>query len=295
VGQIGMPRKVPRAMTESISLVELNFQIASGCCPKSITTSPSTARFEDWSRVYGALTGPSRRMPQARPSFLSTLVRSSPLSALRLHRRPYIVGAGVSDVATPKCSLDRVENVHDPTRSTSVIDSIIMKEFPRFATTCTPFGDLVEQYDKMSGNVLNFSLPYEPSPVPSRGVRFDRTNDAVVMVAHVASDAFEHKVSLCSGFAIDVRGHKNSVIVSCAHTLEMVFERKRHQLYFQFTICLRCVPMMFINLHLPSLPRLLSRHPCKSILSPRFCHRFLDPIWYSTPSRLLSVPWRPFL
>ncbi|KAF9505636.1 hypothetical protein BS47DRAFT_1306328 [Hydnum rufescens UP504] len=133
-----------------------------------------------------------------------------------------------------------------------------MKEFPRFAATCTPFGDLVEQYDQMSGNVLDFSLPYEPSPASSRGVRFDRTNDAVVIVAHVASDVFEHKVSLCSGFAIDVPGHKNSVIVSCAHTLEMMRSNDVHKSPSAKSATLIVTPSMQIypvSAMLSSLPR----------------------------------------
>jgi hypothetical protein len=44
-------------MTETISLVELNFQIASGCCPKSITPAlPSDVGHESWGLALVAAT-----------------------------------------------------------------------------------------------------------------------------------------------------------------------------------------------------------------------------------------------
>lgn len=105
------------------------------------------------------------------------------------------------------------------------------------ALTSTPASltDLVEEYMKRAGNVLDASLPYESRPDVARRVQFSKdaqthadastADGALVMVAHAVHDRTgKHKVAYSSGFAVHAPGipEGQSVFVTCAHTLEEV-------------------------------------------------------------------------
>lgn len=91
---------------------------------------------------------------------------------------------------------------------------------------------LIKQFETHSGEVLDDSLSYEPTPPIPRRVRFDAEgNDCgVFMIAHALQTPKEHKVTLCSGFALNSTRNEGSgedegvTIVTCAHT----FEGARH-------------------------------------------------------------------
>lgn len=123
--------------------------------------------------------------------------------------------------------------VHNPSTS---LDSFALSSFHRLLRErrailkpC-PLPTLIHQYNSQSGKILDAYLPYESTPVTSRRVDFDSSDDGVVLVVHVIDDGTEQKISICSGFAIDPRGSvTGSVVVSCAHTLDEVV-----LIYFHF-------------------------------------------------------------
>lgn len=86
---------------------------------------------------------------------------------------------------------------------------------------------LIQEYDANEGHVIQHTLPYESRPGNDRRVVFDqRDSSAVVMIAHAIQHEDQHKVAVCSGFALNVPssqgGENRSVIVTCAHTVEEV-------------------------------------------------------------------------
>ncbi len=90
--------------------------------------------------------------------------------------------------------------------------------------TGSSFGKrLLLEYETMASRTLSMSLPTEPTPNIPRRPAFDRVHDALVMVAHVTTDRWqEYKITVSSGFAVDVPSLDAPVIISCAHTLEEV-------------------------------------------------------------------------
>ncbi|KAJ3479185.1 hypothetical protein NLI96_g9238 [Meripilus lineatus] len=90
----------------------------------------------------------------------------------------------------------------------------------------TSFLKLVDQYVDRSGTVLDVPLPYESRPTSGRRVQFDASDNGVFMISHALRHESQHRVTVCSGFALNVAqtsDHSDSpMIVSCAHTLEEV-------------------------------------------------------------------------
>lgn len=98
------------------------------------------------------------------------------------------------------------------------------------STSKTSLHQLIQQYIAESGTILDVSLPYESQPGSTR--RANLTNAAestrnVITVAHCAQVDNAHKVTLSSGFALNVdfitaESTKETLIITCAHTLEEV-------------------------------------------------------------------------
>ncbi|KAJ2996717.1 hypothetical protein NUW54_g7208 [Trametes sanguinea] len=102
----------------------------------------------------------------------------------------------------------------------------------------TPLTELIDQYMKRAGHVMESALPYESRPGAERRVQFsDAVNktgssdvssadEALVMVAHAVQDSKskEHKVAYSSGFVVHPPGtpEGEAVLVTCAHTLEEI-------------------------------------------------------------------------
>jgi len=78
---------------------------------------------------------------------------------------------------------------------------------------------LIQQYLTHSGKVLGVQLPYESRPSLAR--RVSDNNCDIHLIAHVAREGDRHKITLSSGFAVDVSDGQ-SILVTCAHTLEEV-------------------------------------------------------------------------
>jgi hypothetical protein len=107
----------------------------------------------------------------------------------------------------------------------SALDALILSELRRTSTTSLPV--LVQQFEDHSGKVLDASLPYESRPSAERKVKFDGNKQGVVMVAHAVQDEDRYKVSMCSGFPLNVShgeaGEQSQcAVLTCTHTLQEV-------------------------------------------------------------------------
>ncbi|PFH50737.1 hypothetical protein AMATHDRAFT_144471 [Amanita thiersii Skay4041] len=86
----------------------------------------------------------------------------------------------------------------------------------------TQLTTLISQYIQTSGTALDrVHLPYESRPTEGRRVS-SRNSKNVVMVAHCATNGYEHKVTLSSGFLLDTSPVREGecIVLTCAHTLE---------------------------------------------------------------------------
>ncbi|KAM5538211.1 hypothetical protein V8D89_008098 [Ganoderma adspersum] len=114
-------------------------------------------------------------------------------------------------------------------------DALVLAELAKEGTSKSPsLTDLVEQYMKRAGHVLDVSLPYESRPTAERRIHFttdanevevSSADDALVMVAHAAHDrSGRHKITYSMGFAVAPPGIPEGQIalLTCAHTLEEV-------------------------------------------------------------------------
>lgn len=95
----------------------------------------------------------------------------------------------------------------------------------------TPIADIVKQYVTAAGTVLDVTPPYEACPAAERRPHIAEPGESgreVVTVAHVARDGLEHKVTLASGFVLNVKApgvegqDEEAMVLTCAHTLEEV-------------------------------------------------------------------------
>ncbi len=75
-----------------------------------------------------------------------------------------------------------------------------------------------------AGKILDVSLPYEPRPPEWRRLKLTSIDSVAVLVAHCVQDGVESKITLSSGFALEVPSlpKDETLILTCAHTLEEV-------------------------------------------------------------------------
>lgn len=86
----------------------------------------------------------------------------------------------------------------------------------------TALPQLIEQYLDRSGHVLDAHLFHEPRPSPSRRVSFSTDEGGGVhLIAHVVRESDRSKITVSSGFALETSDGQ-SVLVTCAHSLEEV-------------------------------------------------------------------------
>lgn len=122
-----------------------------------------------------------------------------------------------------------------PPLPTKPYDALVLAELAKEGAPESPsLTELVEQYMKRAGHVLDVSLPYESRPTAERRIRFttdanevevSNADDALVMVAHAAHDrAGRHKVTYSMGFSVAPPGLPEGqvALLTCAHTLEEV-------------------------------------------------------------------------
>lgn len=167
-------------------------------------SGPLTVRPE-WKRclLNMALLGPTRSLPFSlpfkHPSLRLYATVNSPLIIAKPPNLP------------PHTSLPRP------------LDSFILETLARAPSAGrTALPQLIQQYLRRSGNVLDAQLPYEPRPSPSRRVSFSTdTGHDVHLIVHVARENDRSKVTVSSGFALETTGGV-PILVTCAHTLEEV-------------------------------------------------------------------------
>ncbi|KAF7982039.1 hypothetical protein HWV62_30304 [Athelia sp. TMB] len=102
---------------------------------------------------------------------------------------------------------------------TSIDDHIIAALHP--GTHRLP--QLINQSQDRAGHVLNFSLPYEPSPASDRRCAVDTPTaheSAVAMISHCVRRADRHKITLCSGFAVQGPKDVGSLIIRRSPVLQ---------------------------------------------------------------------------
>ena len=88
----------------------------------------------------------------------------------------------------------------------------------------TPLTTLIRQYVDSAKAVLDrVHLPYESRPAEDKKVNV-KDSKGVVLVAHCATDGFNDKVTLSSGFLLNAGQQEDGdrLVLTCAHTLEEV-------------------------------------------------------------------------
>ncbi|KAI0082213.1 hypothetical protein K474DRAFT_1586402 [Panus rudis PR-1116 ss-1] len=146
-------------------------------------------------------------------------------------KRPYATVGSTTFVGKPPIPppINKADIPAPPLSSATDLNRLILSSL---SDKNTPLPSLVEQYEQRSGSVLsNLSLPYESRPSSSRRADFEQhgsdLDNNVVMIAHAIQHGIDHKVAVCSGFAIrathnDPEASPETMILTCAHTLEEV-------------------------------------------------------------------------
>ncbi|KAF8895058.1 hypothetical protein CPB84DRAFT_1273220 [Gymnopilus junonius] len=92
----------------------------------------------------------------------------------------------------------------------------------------TSLPEIIRQYIETSGAIVDVSLPYEDRPSEARRANVSNPTEScknVFTVAHCTQVGSEHKITLSSGFALNVQSQKpegETLIITCAHTLEEI-------------------------------------------------------------------------
>jgi len=149
------------------------------------------------------------------------LALSNTFSCTRVSRRPYAI---VSESTI-------IQHAVPPPRESFVpplIDHHVLLA-AKSKGRRTSLSGIIQQYLQVSGTVLDVCLPYESRPSPSRKAveKGKEKVTSVVTVAHCSVVGDEHKITLASGFALNVDREKignEMAIVTCGHTLEEVGE-----------------------------------------------------------------------
>jgi hypothetical protein len=163
------------------------------------------------------------------------MIRSIPLASCSKRRAVSIFARAAARAVAQKTyatvSPSIVGQTPQPTREEfsesvpPVLDSLVLQA----ASNChkTLLLDIIKQYIDTAGTVLNLSLPYESRPSDSRRPSLTNSADScknVITVAHCAQVGSEHKITLSSGFALNIEDRSNpkgeTLILTCAHTLE---------------------------------------------------------------------------
>jgi hypothetical protein len=111
---------------------------------------------------------------------------------------------------------------------TSTLDRFVLDALSATPSVQRPdLSHLIRQYLTHSGKVLGTQLAYEPRPSSSRRISFSDNNSCDIhLIAHVACEGDRNKITLSSGFAVD-SSDGQSILVTCAHTLEEVRRMSR--------------------------------------------------------------------
>ncbi|TFY58636.1 hypothetical protein EVG20_g8073 [Dentipellis fragilis] len=124
----------------------------------------------------------------------------------------------------------------NPVHHPSSLDNHVLRALAsKSSPPRTSLSHLIQQYLDHSGHVLESQLPYESTPPAARRVAFGSNavqidalstglDRGIYLLAHAVQEGDRHKVTLSSSFALSPTENDSSqsVIVSCAHTLEEI-------------------------------------------------------------------------
>src|SRR6267154_2102018 len=204
---------------------------------------------------------------------------------LFLPRRPYATVRSPLFLAKPPVPPPHASNPRPLDRS--ILESLA--NTPSAGRTALP--QLIEQYLDRSGNILDAQLLHEPCPSPSRRVSFSTDEGSGVhLIAHVVRESDRSKITVSSGITLETSDGQ-SVLVTCAHTLEEVCRLPVYCIWARIadvrrSVGLRCSSSLMRLTILHSLPypsslmRALRAHSSfrQSIQPPR-----LIPLLQSSP------------
>ena len=163
------------------------------------------------------------------------MLRSAPI-ALKCRKRSVVLTRAIVGVLSQKTYATVSSSIFgqapgrrsaEPTQEfiSPVLDSLVLEAASNIHKSFLP--DIIKQYIDTAGTVLDLSLPYESRPSESRRPSLTNATDScedVITVAHCARVGSEHKITLSSGFALNIEDKSNSksetLILTCAHTLE---------------------------------------------------------------------------
>jgi len=148
------------------------------------------------------------------------------LSLLRRAGRRYAtISSSPPVINRPLASKPPPAEVLDRGSTPSQLDNCILSAVE---SSKYPFPTLVRQYLDNVGHVLDASLKYESRPPLSRSLNALETRNPMVLVAHCVKEGADHKISIASGFALEVspRHEGQALVLTCAHTFEEASNRK---------------------------------------------------------------------
>jgi hypothetical protein len=151
-----------------------------------------------------------------------TFLKRAAFRTLRT-RRHYASVSPFIIVLPPPPKKSATQNGSDKTIGESLFDT---KCFAALSDQVdqTPLTTLIHQYMHAAGTVLDrVHLPYESRPAKDQRIKVKDSKD-VVLVVHCATDGFNDKVTLSSGFLLNARRQEDDecLVLTCAHTLEEV-------------------------------------------------------------------------
>ncbi|KAF9535582.1 hypothetical protein CPB83DRAFT_20674 [Crepidotus variabilis] len=111
-----------------------------------------------------------------------------------------------------------------------LIDETVLQAVTSSRRESTSLREIIEQYFACSGTILEVSLPYESRPSEARrtvstDIAVLQCESNVILIAHCAVIGGEDKITLSSGFTLNIAREKvrgEAVIITCAHTLEEI-------------------------------------------------------------------------
>ncbi|KAF5368477.1 hypothetical protein D9758_002379 [Tetrapyrgos nigripes] len=150
-----------------------------------------------------------------------TMLRPVSWTSLRLVCRKFatVSSSAINRYPTSKPAAELLEGSVPSQLDRSILSAVQSGRYP--------LSGLIRDYLDNVGTVLDASLAYESRPSPSRSLS-SRTSESsrnpLVLVAHCVRDGNNHKLTLCSGFALKVSSQREgeAYVLTCAHTFEEI-------------------------------------------------------------------------
>ena len=112
------------------------------------------------------------------------------------------------------------EHKLEPQRTSSKLDEFILSFLDTLDSSSNHTAALVKQYHDNRGRELKADVI---QPAPDRRINLDANDCPVYLVVHIARNGHRSKVCISSGFKLQIHENHESVVLSCAHTLEVEY------------------------------------------------------------------------